>query len=389
MMNLSNSVDPLLTDPMTPLDWSNMIPMTSSLQHSNSMVDMRMENDPLFTPTISPSLDTTIAPTALNSFISIGSPVLQANKKPPQVHQSIPHQQLTSSSFDLKWINETPDDVQKIRRSLSNHEIKFKTPLSPESFQLKPQKMETPSGLSITTATSVGKPYTKKPLSERRNSASNPSMRPVTPAMMLNMAKVGAQKSPITPTTNNFHDKSYASPNFGDKAMMAMSLQSPVLTPTPETMVFHQAQMQMPMYGNTYSPAMQPTIFPSPSIHPNQNMVLQEDINEMVRQQANFGNYYYDYNTEVMCVGVEQRRSHHKAAEQKRRDCIKQCFQELRKMLPMDKDKQPSRMEILQKAYEYIIELQIENEQLKEKLVAHEMTNANTNSTSNNNNNSN
>ncbi|KAL1918456.1 uncharacterized protein VTP21DRAFT_3116 [Calcarisporiella thermophila] len=53
--------------------------------------------------------------------------------------------------------------------------------------------------------------------------------------------------------------------------------------------------------------------------------------------------------------GITLRRTSHKAAEQKRRDLLKQCFEDLRGILP--EMEHPSKMALLKKSYEYILEL--------------------------------
>lgn len=57
-------------------------------------------------------------------------------------------------------------------------------------------------------------------------------------------------------------------------------------------------------------------------------------------------------------TSAELRKANHKIAEQRRRDCIKKCFEDIRDVLPNVDEAQPSKLVILQKAYEYICFMQ-------------------------------
>src|SRR5690554_4188835 len=62
------------------------------------------------------------------------------------------------------------------------------------------------------------------------------------------------------------------------------------------------------------------------------------------------------YNTDLHS-GIELRRTSHKAAEQKRRDSLKHCFEDLRQMIPNIVDKAPSKVFLLKKSFDYICSL--------------------------------
>ncbi|KAJ3339708.1 hypothetical protein HDU83_007508 [Entophlyctis luteolus] len=55
---------------------------------------------------------------------------------------------------------------------------------------------------------------------------------------------------------------------------------------------------------------------------------------------------------------VEAKKEHHKMSEQKRRDSMKQCFDDLRKVLPQFSDKNPSKEKVLILARNYILSLE-------------------------------
>ncbi|OAQ30229.1 hypothetical protein K457DRAFT_55867, partial [Linnemannia elongata AG-77] len=56
----------------------------------------------------------------------------------------------------------------------------------------------------------------------------------------------------------------------------------------------------------------------------------------------------------------ELRRTSHKAAEQKRRDSLKNCFDDLRQMIPSIQEKSPSKVFLLKKSFDYICNLKAE-----------------------------
>lgn len=62
------------------------------------------------------------------------------------------------------------------------------------------------------------------------------------------------------------------------------------------------------------------------------------------------------YNTDLHS-GIELRRTSHKAAEQKRRDSLKHCFDDLRQMIPNIMEKSPSKVFLLKKSFDYICNL--------------------------------
>ncbi|KNC98173.1 uncharacterized protein SPPG_06577 [Spizellomyces punctatus DAOM BR117] len=74
------------------------------------------------------------------------------------------------------------------------------------------------------------------------------------------------------------------------------------------------------------------------------------------------------YNKDVT-ASVEARRDCHKQAEQRRRDSLKQCFDELRRVLPPIHEKNPSKVVVLKKCCEYIADLQL-REQETERVLA-------------------
>ncbi|KAJ3092972.1 hypothetical protein HK102_013762 [Quaeritorhiza haematococci] len=66
--------------------------------------------------------------------------------------------------------------------------------------------------------------------------------------------------------------------------------------------------------------------------------------------------------------GVEIRKTSHKQAEQRRRDSLKQSFEELKKLLPLQSEKNPSKVFLLKKSYEYICYLKTKEKEAEEEI---------------------
>jgi len=80
--------------------------------------------------------------------------------------------------------------------------------------------------------------------------------------------------------------------------------------------------------------------------------------------------------------GIEVRKTNHKNAEQKRRDSLKQGFENLKLVVPFISDKNPSKIMIITRSYEYICKLQkmqkmyekeMKRMEMKEKLFVEKM----------------
>lgn len=144
--------------------------------------------------------------------------------------------------------------------------------------------------------------------------------------------------------------------------------------------------------------ALKPLI--SPSLHPNGkrlSTIEEETARALLTSKSNYENLKegkakslgIDFNTTIQS-GIENRRSAHKAAEQKRRDTLKQSFDSLRTEIieamveeeaedavdleelrnTKEKDvKQMSKVVLLQHSYEYILRLKSDNKRKDEKQV--------------------
>ncbi|KAF9542674.1 hypothetical protein EC957_001729 [Mortierella hygrophila] len=161
---------------------------------------------------------------------------------------------------------------------------------------------------------------------------STPRQVPLTPG--------SSMISPMPPPTNGF------------------SLISPALKPTHMT---HRGSTSMMV-----SPRMQPLLV-SPSLKPWLPGVSPSEAMARLASKSNYQNILdgdhtalgLSYNTDLHS-GIELRRTSHKAAEQKRRDSLKNCFDDLRQMIPNIQEKSPSKVFLLKKSFDYICNLKAE-----------------------------
>ncbi|KAF9276747.1 hypothetical protein BGZ68_009772 [Mortierella alpina] len=142
-------------------------------------------------------------------------------------------------------------------------------------------------------------------------------------------------------------------------------------------------------FSTLISPALKPTLMPQPSLHRGsisgqavlvsprvQPLLVSPSLkpwlpgvstSEAMARLASKSNYQnildgdhtalgLSYNTDLHS-GIELRRTSHKAAEQKRRDSLKHCFEDLRQMIPNIVDKAPSKVFLLKKSFDHICEL--------------------------------
>ncbi|KAG0317142.1 hypothetical protein BG000_004637 [Podila horticola] len=105
------------------------------------------------------------------------------------------------------------------------------------------------------------------------------------------------------------------------------------------------------------SPALKPTLMPQTHLSTSEAMAR-------LASKSNYQNILdgdhtalgLSYNTDLHS-GIELRRTSHKAAEQKRRDSLKHCFDDLRQMIPNIMEKSPSKVFLLKKSFDYICNL--------------------------------
>lgn len=118
----------------------------------------------------------------------------------------------------------------------------------------------------------------------------------------------------------------------------------------------------------TSSPALGPQRSkPSPDVRPILPGGMSPQVGAMLASKSNYQHIVdgtYDRLNisypQGMTQGLEVRRTSHKAAEQKRRDHLKESFELMRTILPERPDPGASKVAILKKGYEHILTLQAE-----------------------------
>ncbi|KAF9900463.1 hypothetical protein EC991_007310 [Linnemannia zychae] len=149
------------------------------------------------------------------------------------------------------------------------------------------------------------------------------------------------------------------------------TLISPALKPTlmPQPPLHHMGHHRGSLSGQ---PILVPTsrgqpLLVSPSLKPWLPGVSTTEAMARLASKSNYQNILdgdhtalgLSYNTDLHS-GIELRRTSHKAAEQKRRDSLKHCFDDLRHMIPNIVDKSPSKVFLLKKSFDYICSLKAE-----------------------------
>ncbi|KAG0043329.1 hypothetical protein BGZ83_011538 [Gryganskiella cystojenkinii] len=191
---------------------------------------------------------------------------------------------------------------------------------------------------SATTATTTQKRGTKRQANGSATPVGSGVLAPSTPRQVP-LTPGGSTMSPMPPPANGF------------------SLISPALKPTlmPQG---HRGSTQL-----LVSPRLQPHLS-SPSLKPWIAGVSTNEVMARLTSKSNYQNILdgdhtalgLSYNTDLHS-GIEQRRTSHKAAEQKRRDSLKNCFDDLRQMIPNIQEKSPSKVFLLKKSFDYLCNL--------------------------------
>ncbi|KAI9096242.1 hypothetical protein DFS34DRAFT_160193 [Phlyctochytrium arcticum] len=203
--------------------------------------------------------------------------------------------------------------------------------------------------------------------------------------------------SALTPIQPYFKEPfPVALPNFSNFTIQhaaAATLISPALTPQmnptkesgsePIVPITPAQLMRLDAISNTPNSHMTPTTsipsYPliSPSLKPllpngSANMAaalrLTQKSNYQNIKEGNTQTIGLNYDGDVTST-VEARRDGHKQAEQRRRDSLKFCFEDLRRIMPPISEKNPSKVVVLRECCTYIKQMQ-QREQETEQLLA-------------------
>ncbi|KAJ2559836.1 hypothetical protein EV175_000150 [Coemansia sp. RSA 1933] len=198
----------------------------------------------------------------------------------------------------------------------------------------------------------------------------------------------GGRRKSMTATTG---DKVVvkAKRNEATRRRSRQALLSPHTTPlVPSTLkaIASPALAPLPPYNNSKEgrgPTTPSTTTSTPQMRPRSSVVaatsttnivgLEADVVTRLATKSNYQNIIegksellgLNYRTEFKS-GLEKRRTNHKQAEQKRRDSLKTCFQDLHSRLPDVDAKLVSKIYLLNKANGYIDALKKANERIAE-----------------------
>ncbi|CAG8519939.1 17014_t:CDS:2 [Dentiscutata heterogama] len=189
-------------------------------------------------------------------------------------------------------------------------------------------------------------------LSDGSSSSLNGNIAPITPSSLMKLNKKHKeteQHTFIAPrsriTTSGPQRMLVVSPNVSPiSPRMNPVTMSPIILPLSSgRKIVHtnQAVCSPSALNPSKSPqTLKPTI--SPSLKPKLPGVIAEEVAEKLASQSNYKNILegtskslgISYSSDVHS-SLESRRTTHKAAEQKRRDSLKQSFDELKKVIPL------------------------------------------------------
>ncbi|ORX93605.1 hypothetical protein K493DRAFT_315918 [Basidiobolus meristosporus CBS 931.73] len=281
-------------------------------------------------------------------FTPLTSPALgPSSTRESRTHGSIPNLTLGGSLMQSMAKPSQPRSkslliVREDTHNPSKSSAKGKAPISraiPQRKRPYPERRFSSTPSSLSTSTTVPSDSTSSVVS------------PITPATLM---KLGDEKAPkkssmLAPLPSPLH-LPLTSPSLGPSLMM-----SPTITAIPTS----------PALSNTFkSPGLKPLV--SPGLKPLLPGGGTNDVAMKLATKSNYQNILegntaslgLKYKSEVHS-GIELRRTSHKAAEQKRRDSLKQCFENLKSVIPEIEEKAPSKAYLLKKSYDHILRLEM------------------------------
>ncbi|KAI8378803.1 hypothetical protein EDC96DRAFT_493227 [Choanephora cucurbitarum] len=358
---------------MSPLQIASQ-PIT--LYNTPSHPSILEDEDEFFTPLVSPAM----APTYNTSYASLNnsfSPLTSPALNPTSYTLS----DQTTLQQKLAFIERQQQQLRTMHHQL--HSTKASPVLTSTKKTLQPKIASNSPHISprpCTTDTTIIAPATPSllmklgsGLNSSHSSTSTPVPNNSSPSVVDHMPTLPAAILP--PEINKIKKKE-------PKRRRISSHYSPALSPS----------LDSPLVRPIQSPrALKPFI--SPSLKPDGkrlSMIEEETARALLTSKSNYENLKegkakslgIDFSTTIQS-GIENRRSAHKAAEQKRRDTLKQSFDSLRAEImdaliseendPEDRQtkekdvKQMSKVVLLQHSYEYILRLKNENKRKEEK----------------------
>lgn len=144
---------------------------------------------------------------------------------------------------------------------------------------------------------------------------------------------------------------------------------TPIIAGTPHIVREIRPRPIAPAHSRSHSVNSSPALGPqrhraSPELRPILPGGMSPQVGAMLASKSNYQHIvdgtYDQLNISYpsgMTQGLEVRRTSHKAAEQKRRDHLKECFEQMRTILPDRPEIGASKVAILKKGYEHILQL--------------------------------
>lgn len=217
------------------------------------------------------------------------------------------------------------------------------------------------------------------------SNVSNPQVQPITPSMLMSLQNRPSANGSVTPQgmALDFTDL----PDFSVNTELAglhspsPALVSPIAqqpgTPRSAGLPPSSARSTRDIrprpiasaHSRSKSVTSSPALGPqrskaSPDLRPILPGGMSPQVGAMLASKSNYQHIvdgtYDQLNISYphgMTHGLEVRRTSHKAAEQKRRDHLKECFEQMRTILPDRPEAGASKVAILRKGYEHILRL--------------------------------
>lgn len=206
-------------------------------------------------------------------------------------------------------------------------------------------------------------------------------IHPITPSMLMSLQSKGSESGDsVSDVSLNLpldtSNMTRSAPDYNKTAMpspsrRASSSSQRHILPGPAVPVQRDVRPRplMPAHGKSKSVSSSPALGPQKSkASPDLRAILpggmSPQVGAILASKSNYQHIvdgtYDQLNIsypEGMTQGLEIRRTSHKAAEQKRRDHLKECFESLRTILPDSPEPGASKVAILRKGYEHILQI--------------------------------
>ncbi|ORE10147.1 hypothetical protein BCV72DRAFT_221871 [Rhizopus microsporus var. microsporus] len=403
---------------MSPLQINNHAANYTPIQHPlhNQTIDDFGDEEEFLTPLVSPAM----APTYNNNYhFNTSTDNIFSPLTSPALHPS-------SSVMDQHLLQQKLALIERQQQQLRSmqHQLNTSSTDSPTTSPLVTYSTESRKKSLQPKITAVHSPQTKlglvKKIPESSPLALGPSnnnsmMAPATPSLLMKLGAGNNNNNSTPPTSTSSPLPSTAVDNM--PVLPAAILQDDN-TATNKTKAVSTKRRRISQTKFSHSPGLPPsaespaglrpltsprTLKPliSPSLKPNGqrlSTIDEEVARTLLTTKSNYENLKegnvkslgLDFSTTIQS-GIEHRRSAHKAAEQKRRDILKQSFDSLRTEITeamieeelaedqhmdqaelrnnKEKDvKQMSKIVLLQHSYEYIVRLKSDNKRKDEKM---------------------